>query len=280
MDAVLDLHTDLTANLLERSGPDAFDLVVWPEDSVAFDLRHDRETAHRVGELSAQANAPFLIGSTERPATGGRYNVSLVLDGADGQTIARYAKRHPVPFGEYIPWRSFARIFTKNVDRVSTDMLPGDEVGLMEIPIHRTGKTVPIGDVICFEVVYDSLVGDTVDAGAQLLVVQTNNASFGTTDQSVQQLAMTRLRAIEFGRAAVHISTTGVSALISPSGIVLDSLGAFTPGEMTADLPLRTSMTPAARWGRAISWTFAILGALAALSGFANTLTRRHHKDR
>jgi apolipoprotein N-acyltransferase len=278
MRAVFDLHADLTRDLAARLGDQALDLVVWPEDGAHFDLGKHPEVAAELGELATAVGAPLLVGSAEYPESGGRYNVSLLVAGPDGEILARYAKRHPVPFGEYIPFRTLARAVTSAVDRVSVDMIAGEEVGIVDLPVARTGTTVPLGDVICFEVVHDSLVTDAVRAGAQLLVVQTNNSSFGTTAESAQQLAMTRLRAIEQGRAAVHISTTGVSALISPAGIVLEALPAYTPGEMIHTLPLRTTLSPAARWGRAIGLTFAVSGAGLAVAGIVGAITRRRRK--
>ena len=89
-----------------------------------------------------------------------------------------------------------------------------------------------IGDVICFEVAYDGIVRDAVRAGGEVLVVQTNNASFGMSDESTQQLAMSRIRAIEHGRATVQISTVGVSAVIEPNGAVSQQTGLFTAEQM------------------------------------------------
>ncbi|GMA89308.1 hypothetical protein GCM10025868_45580 [Angustibacter aerolatus] len=107
---------------------------------------------------------------------------------------------------------------------------------------------------------------DTVDAGADLLVVQTNNATFGFTDESVQQAAMSRLRAVEHGRAVAHVSTVGVSAMIAPDGRVLERAGLFTQAVLEATLPLRTSTTLADRvgaWGEAALAALGLLGALA-----------------
>jgi apolipoprotein N-acyltransferase len=276
--AVFDLHADLSEQLARNLGGDALDLVVWPEDSSGFDLADRPDVAAEIGSLAARVGAPILVGASEYPEAGGRYNVALLID-TDGRILQRYAKRHPVPFGEYIPWRSLARRVTSAVDRVSQDMLAGDEVGVIDLPVPRTGQQVPLGEVICFEVVHDSLVAEAVLAGAQILVVQTNNASFGNSTESAQQLAMSKLRAVEHGRAVVHISTTGESALISPAGIVLESAAAYTPATLVATMPLRTSLTPAAHWGQRLSWAFAALGAALGAIGVATAMTRARRKD-
>src|ERR1051325_5022268 len=105
-----------------------------------------------------------------------------------------YVKRHPVPFAEYIPLRSIARMVSKRVDLVTHDFLAGSTPGVLDM-----GGKATVGDVICFEVAYDGIVRDTVTGGAQLLTVQTNNADFNTAEAR-QQLAMVRLRAVEHGR--------------------------------------------------------------------------------
>src|SRR5262249_34294781 len=142
---------------------------------------------------------------------GKRLNAGILWSPTSGPG-AQYVKRHPVPFGEYIPLRSIAKIVSSDVNLVSQDMAAGHGNGLLK------GGPVAIGDVICFEVAYDSLVQSSVRAGAQLLVVQTNNATFGHTSETYQQLAMSKLRAIETGRTVIQVATTGKSAIISEDG--------------------------------------------------------------
>jgi apolipoprotein N-acyltransferase len=173
----------------------------------------------------------------------------------------RYVKQHPVPFGEYIPYRSFFRTFSDKVDLVAKDFVGGDRTGLL-----RLGPAT-VGDVICFEVAYDGLVREPVRQGADLLVVQTNNATFGYTNESVQQLAMSRLRAIESGRSVVHISTVGISAVIRPDGTVVRRSGHFDQEVLEADVPLRTDRTVATRVGAAPEWILAGVGTALVLAG-------------
>ena len=120
---------------------------------------------------------------------------------------AMYLKRHPVPFGEYIPLRGLAKLVSSDVNLVTQDMVGGTGNGLLDGRARSR-----LGDVICFEVAYDSLVRSSVRAGAQLVVVQTNNATFGHTAETYQQLAMSRLRAVETGRTVAQVATTGLSA--------------------------------------------------------------------
>ena len=95
--------------------------------------------------------------------------------------------------------------------------------------------------------VYDGLVGDVVDGGAGMLVVQTNNATFGFTDESAQQLAMSRLRAVEFGRTVAVAATSGISAIVAPDGTIVRSSSLFTPAVFVAEVAQRDSSTVSLR---------------------------------
>jgi apolipoprotein N-acyltransferase len=186
----------------------------------------------------------------------------------------RYVKRHPVPFGEYIPLRSIARAITDKVDLVARDMIAGSGNGLL------TQTPVPLGDVICFEVAYDSLVRSSVAAGAQLLVVQTNNATFGFTDESEQQLAMSRLRAVEFGRTVVVAATSGISAIVAPDGSLVRRSQLFTPDTFVEEIAQRGQRTVAARLGAAPEWALTALGAGAVLAVVLPALSSRRKARR
>lgn len=183
-----------------------------------------------------------------------------------------------MPFAEYIPNRSFWRLVSTQVDLLRTDMWAGDGPVVFRVPT-RAGGEVAAGPSICFEVAYDELVRANVEQGANLLVIQTNNATFGFTNESVQQLAISRIRAIEHGRSVAHVSTVGVSALIRPDGTLLHPTTLFTPEALAADLPLRSDLTLASRLG---AWPeyCAVLGLLmmfALASG--STRRARQRKD-
>lgn len=132
-----------------------------------------------------------------------------------------------------------------------------------------------VGAAICFEVAFDDLLREAVRGGADLLVVQTNNATFGRTDESVQQLAMSRLRAVEHGRAVVHISTVGVSALIAPDGSMTRVSGHFTSETLVDSMPLRDDLTIATRVGAWPEVIMVVLGLLGAVAGAVGIRVRR-----
>ncbi|WP_456817498.1 apolipoprotein N-acyltransferase [Cellulomonas sp. URHB0016] len=258
-EAVLDNHLTGTYALLDEVEPGELDVVLWPENGTDIDPQVDERAAGLIDEAAQAVDAPMLVGTVQYPRSGGRYNTAVLWEPGVG-VVASYTKQHPAPFAEYIPLRSFVRPFSSAVDLVTRDMIPGEGPGYVPLSSERLGRTVGLGDVICFEVAYDALVRDAVRAGGEVLVVQTNNASFGMTDESTQQLAMARLRAVEHGRATVQISTVGVSAVIQPDGAVSRQTDLFTADQMVATLPLRQSLTPADRSG---SWPAWIVDALA-----------------
>jgi apolipoprotein N-acyltransferase len=259
--AVLDNHARGTRGLAERvrSGQTVRpDVVVWPENASDLDPYRQADARAVIDDAVDAVGVPVLVGAVLAEPADRLTNASIVWTPKVGPG-QRYAKRHPVPFGEYIPYRSFFRRLSKQVDLVRRDFAPGTDVGTLDLGPARVGVS------ICFEVAYDDLVRDTVRDGADLLVVQTNNATFGFTDEAVQQLAMSRLRAIEHGRAVAHVSTVGVSALIAPDGHELARSSLFTPAVLEATLARRTALTVADRVG---SWPEAVLtaaGLLAAL---------------
>jgi len=268
--AVAGNHLSGTRTLLQQVGPGTLDLVVWPESASDIDPRTDLELGAAVDAVARAAGVPILFG-TQRFEPPVRYNDYVLWQPGLGGTAA-YSKQRPVPFGEYIPYRSFFRRLSPAVDLVSTDMVAGTAMGLLDVPIVRLGRAVPITTAICFEVAYDQLIRESVVAGGELIVIPTNNASFGLTQESTQQLAMSRFRAVEHGRAVVQISTVGVSAMIGPDGTFLERTGHFTSEQMAQDLPLRTSLTLADRLGR---WPAGVVDALAVLLLAAGLLTVR-----
>jgi apolipoprotein N-acyltransferase len=257
--AVLDNHVQRTLELaeaVERGEQPQPDLVLWPENSSDIDPYTNRDAAAQIDRAAAAIGVPVLVGAVvDGP---GRFisNTAIVWDPDDGPGET-YVKRHPVPFGEYIPYRSFFRLFSEQVDLVRRDFASGDEVGLLDVGGTR------LGDLICFEVVYDGLVADVADAG--MLVVQTNNATFGYTDESEQQLAISRLRAVEHGRTVAVVATSGISAIVAPDGSVVRSSELFTPDVFVEEIAQRDGRTLATALDSAPEWalTALSLGALA-----------------
>lgn len=273
---VLGNHVAGTLAVRDAVGPGGVDVVLWPENAADVDPRTDRRARALVVQAVRAVDTPVLVGTLSYDALG-RYNDSVLWTPDDGP-VATYTKQHPAPFGEYIPMRAFARLFTDKVDLVRTDMRPGTEVGVVPLDVPRLGRTVPLADAICFEVAYDGLLREAVLGGGEIIVVQTNNASFGWTQESVQQLAMTRLRAVEHGRTSVQVSTVGVSGIIAPDGTVLQRTELFTAAQMVETVPLRTTLTLADRLGFWPLW-LAAAGFLVVLAAGVRAAARDPRTD-
>jgi len=275
LDATRLLAQDAAIRATVRATPDGtytadalpgFDLVVWPENSAAWDPNRWPQIGVVLDEYSELVEAPILVGSMEYPEYGGRYNVSLLWEAGQG-TIGRYAKQIPAPFGEFIPFRTFARMLTDQVDRLPVDMHAATNPPVITWYVPRLGHEVTMGLGICFEVAYDHVFFDAVRQGAEFLVIPTNNASFGHTAQSTQQLQMTQMQAITTGRAAIQISTVGVSGVFTPDGQLVALTDLWDQDRISALIPLRTSITPAVRLGMAPSYLVQALALALPLAG-------------
>jgi apolipoprotein N-acyltransferase len=273
--AVLDNHVRRTLELADAvaAGEEPQpDLVLWPENSSDIDPFLNIDASRQIDRAARAIDAPILVGAiVEGP---GRFisNTAIVWDPEDGPGDT-YVKRHPVPLGEYVPARAFFRFFSDDVDRVH-DQYAGRDVGVLDVGGTR------VGDLICFEVVYDGLVHDAVAGGAGMIVVQTNNATFGYTDESEQQLAMSRLRAVEFGRTVAVAATSGISAIVAPDGSVVRSSELFTPDVFVEPIAQRSGTTVAQRLGAVPEWVLSAVGAGAVLAAAGPALLARRRTRR
>lgn len=273
--------------LAHRMGRQTWDLAIWPESSVLTALDHlqpntdyDPELATQAGQLiekSVQAlgGVPLILGtlSYESDNQGNwhtRNQIRLWLEG--GAAPGGYTKQHPVPFGEYLPARSLLEwIYPVATQAVAYDMIAGQEPALMEVPIERLGRRVPLAVPICFEVADAQLVTQAVKLGAQALVFPTSNSYFADSNEAWQQLAIARFRAAEHQRDAVQVSTMAASAFINARGeIVGGPLQIFEAGGLAGTLQLRTALSLSDRLGQ---WPIIVceagfgLGAAALLGG-------------
>ncbi|MFE6781085.1 apolipoprotein N-acyltransferase [Streptomyces sp. NPDC057680] len=270
--AVLDNHVARTRELAEdvKAGraPQP-DFVLWPENSSDIDPYANADAADVIDGAVRAIGVPTVIGAVIAPETGKLRNTLIEWD-PDRGPVATYDKRHVQPFGEYIPMRSLVRVFNSNVDRVSRDFGAGTKVGVFDLAGTKVGLAT------CYEAAFDWAVRDTVTHGAQLISVPSNNATFGRSEMTYQQLAMSRVRAVEHSRAVVVPVTSGVSAVIRPDGEIVAETKMFTPDVLVEKVPLRSSLTPATRMG---TLPEALLVALAAAglgwSAFRSVRARR-----
>lgn len=258
-------HVDATLQYAAqvRSGAVARpDFVLWPENSTAVDpfTNTGIETAIQ-GAVNA-VGVPILVGGmVDAPNPMTVLNQGIVWEPGSGGAD-RYTKRHPVPFGEYIPWRD--RIFKSNFGKlrlIPRDMASGTTAAPLRI------NAVRVADAICFDIAYDDGLRTQLLGGGELLTVQTSNAMFVYTPQIDQQFAITRLRAIETDRAVAVAATNGVTGLIGPDGRVLARAAPRTQRVLQAELPLSSVVTPGVWLGPWVARTMALLALLALVVG-------------
>jgi apolipoprotein N-acyltransferase len=245
--AVLENHLRTSAAIARGSA----DLVVWPENASDIDPLDDPSVRSRIDRLVNGMRAPLILGAVLRDE-GQLLNAAIAWRPESGAG-ERYIKRRLAPFGEFMPLRPLAERLVPEAKRV-TDFTPGRQIVLFDV-----GPTARVGTLICFEVLYDDLGRDLVRAGANLLIAQTNSATFGTSPESQQQLQMTRLRAMEHRRAIASASTAGISAMVDPTGRVVAETAFFTSEVLTERLPVMQGQTPSDRFGGGIEWLLASL---------------------
>src|SRR5215469_3564650 len=260
----------LAATVRSGAAP-APDVVIWPENSTDQDPAFSPYIFNTIASAVAAIDRPVLVGAVLQDPVRNAGQLWLPAKGP----VAVYLKRRLVPFGEVIPFRSLLDQITSLPSTLQpVNFTPGHQP-----VVFRLGK-IRLGDVICYEVGFDGLVSSEVTAGANLLAMQTNDADFeidGQTGESLQQLAMARIRAIEHDRFVVVASTTGISAIIAPDGKLLASTRTWTPAEVEARVPLRSSISLADRLG---GWPEAVIawGTVAAVAFVIGQELRRRRE--
>ncbi|MGD0700002.1 MAG: apolipoprotein N-acyltransferase, partial [Trebonia sp.] len=250
------------------------DLVIWPENSTDIDPLVYPPVYQQISSAAAAIGRPILVGAVlQNP----ELNAGVLWLPGKGPTTT-YAKRRLVPFGEYIPFRSLISKITSLTQLQGTPFVPGHKTVIFNVGQIR------LGDIICYEVGFDDLVRSEVVAGANLLSMQSNDATFERegpiTAESGQQLAMARIRAVEFDRAVVVASTTGYSAIVAPNGQLISRTSMWTQAELEARVPLLTYDTLAERLGAWPEWAIvaATTLALCFAIGQANTARRQRRR--
>lgn len=258
---ILQNHLDASQIVIESG--QQIDLLVWPENASDLDPLRSPQARSKINELSNQLDAPFVFGTITKRGEE-TFNSTILWDPTVGP-IDFYDKKQPVPFAEYAPDREFWRMFAPDL----IDMIPrgysfGTRDGIYELADFTAGT------LICFEIAEDSILRELTISGAEVILSQTNNADFGYSDETFQQAAIARLRAIETGRAVVNISTVGQSAIYLPDGSILSEVEWYTPAAMIESVPLYSGITPGVLVGFFFDWA-----NLASLFGLTIAIKRR-----
>ena len=233
-------------------------LVLWPEDVISLDgpLAGTPLAATMAG-LARQLRTTVVAGVTETVSSTAFRNL-VVAWGPSGRVIGTFEKVHRVPFGEYIPYRSFFAHFA-NLSAVPLDAIPGDGTGLLRTPAG------PLGVMVSYEVFYAERGLSSVQAGAELLVVPTNTSSYATIQVPAQEVAADRVQAVEEGRDLVQAAPTGFSTVVDDRGDVVERTDLGRRQVLLATVGLRTGRTVYERTG---DWPVLVLTGLALLAGW------------
>jgi apolipoprotein N-acyltransferase len=243
--AVLDYHAKETERLaaeVKAGKVERPDFVLWPENSSDIDPFANDDARAVIEHAATAIGAPISVGGVvERD--GKLYNEQILWDPEKGPTDT-YDKRQIQPFGEYLPLRSLiGAINDQWTSMVRKDFSRGTEPGVFTMDGARVGL------VTCYEAAFDWAVRSEVTDGAQLISVPSNNATFDRSEMTYQQLAMSRVRAVEHSRTVTVPVTSGVSAIIMPDGRITQRTGMFVADSLVQKVPLRSSETPATKVG-------------------------------
>jgi apolipoprotein N-acyltransferase len=244
------------------------DFLLWPENSTDVDPTADALTRQTVQAAADVADRPILVGAVmQGPGIDERQTAALWWD-PDRGPIARYDKQNLVPFGEWIPFRAQLLPLIPLLEQVGAQSVPGTRPGVLDVAVD--GRPLKIGDAICFELAYDQTMYRSLTGGAQVSMVQSNNATYGGTGQIEQQFAITRARAMESRREIAVATTNSISGFITRDGSVVSRTPEFTAQSMVVDMPLRNALTPAIRvapWLERGVALAALLSCLAVILG-------------
>ena len=264
-------HLEATASIEADTD---LDLVIWPEN--AIDVNRvpfgESEQAAAIAAEASRLGVPFLVGVTEDAEyvydvdPGNFVNAQYTVM-PDGSVVDRYVKVVRVPYGEYVPLRGVLEALGAPVDQIPSDALAGRGPAVLEVPgVARTAV------VISWEVFFGRRTRDGVTSGGELLVNPTNGASYTWTILQTQQVASSRLRAVETGRWVIQVAPTGFSAIIDPDGRVLQRSDISEQRVLTADVMRRTGLTWYSRLGD--TWVIALAIGMVAVPTFRRQRSR------
>jgi apolipoprotein N-acyltransferase len=238
--------------------PSSQRLVLWPEDVVALDANlSDSPEQYVLSDLAKRLHSTLVVGITE-VVSSTVFRNEVVAWGPDGKLVSRFEKVHRVPFGEYVPYRSFFA-HLGNLSAVPRDAIPGDGSGLMTTPV------APLGAMVSYEVFYADRGRSSVRQGAQLLIVPTNTSSYATAQVPTQEIAASEIQAVQQGRDLLQAAPTGYSAAITNRGVLLQRSVLGRRQVILATLHRRTGWTIYVRYG---DLPVLVLAAAALLIGW------------
>jgi apolipoprotein N-acyltransferase len=241
MDASLDVHHELTRQAIATGAR----LVIWPETAVPLHDRNDPRWA-AVEAIARDSRVHLLVGAPHGPREAPRNSAFLI--GPDG-AVARYDKRHLLPFAEYVPWQGALAFLSVVTGDAISEFVAGPDRVVLQTAFGR------LATVICYEAILPAETRELFLGGADVLVNLTNDAWFGPTPTPVQHLALATFRAVEHRTWLVRAANSGISAIVAPDGHVVRSSALFTRGVLAGSFSPRTTTTFYTRFGDLFAWS-------------------------
>lgn len=257
--AVFNLHRDATYKYATGN----YDAIVWPENAIDIDPDLHPNVASDIEKLTRDKRIPLIAGVVLK-RDGSPVNASVLYNSGSG-AIGTYIKRGLTPFGEYMPLRDLAEFISPFAASV-VDFKPGSELVTHEV------AGAALGPIICYEIINDRLVAE-MSFNSDALIVQTNSATFAGTAESRQQLAITRIRALEYSRSILSVSTIGISAFINSNGEVTQVTPENIQTSLTGNLILNNHVTFASKWGGAVKIAILFFFLLVGFSSHRKRLS-------
>jgi apolipoprotein N-acyltransferase len=242
---IWDIYEDYT----RRAAAEGAKIVLWPESVFTSRfLSADKRLQADLAALASECGVTVVMGCFDYNDNGDILNALVAYHSSGNADSELYCKRHLVPFGEYMPWRSFFEVVfppLTEIAMLSEDIIAGESAAVMK------DGGVALGGVICFDSIYEEVALDSVRNGAELLVLPTNDSWFGDSRAIYMHNAQARLRAIENARSIVRAANTGTSSIIAPNGKMLADIPVNEGGYIVSDVPISTGMTLYTRIGNA-----------------------------
>lgn len=247
---VLERHLAASEDLDPARG---LDLVVWPEDVVDVARLAGSPEERSLQALADRLDATFVAGVIEDESDTEFRNWAIAY-GPDGREVDRYEKVERVPFGEWVPFRSV-------LEPIAGDALPPRDARIGETPAIVRTPAGTLGVAISWEIFFGERARDAIGSGGQVLLNPTNGASYERTQVQTQQVASSRMRAIETGRWVLQAAPTGFSAVVSPDGEVLQRTGVSERAILYHTVALRAGDTLYVRFGDLPALLYALVCA-------------------
>ncbi len=248
--------------------PAGINLIVWPEDVVALQqplVGSPTETV--LSNIARSHHATFVAGVTW-PVGATQFRNEVVAFSPSGTLVAQFEKVHRVPFGEYVPYRSFFEHLA-NLKDIPRDAIAGTGSGMISTPAGRFAV------LISYEVFFANRGRSGVRHGGEVILVPTNTSSYSDDQAPSQEIAASQFQAIEEGRYVVQAAPTGYSAEIDNDGTVLKRSSLSAPAIITAQVPLLSGQTWYERFGDQPVIGAALAALLLAWLGTVSTKRKR-----